>query len=46
MIKEQPATIIRVDWEVTDDEAILVSLIELISDMHHAENEQVASSAS
>ena len=44
MIKEQPATIIRVDWEMTDDEAILVSLIELISDMH-AEDER-ASSAS
>ena len=37
---EQEA-IIRTDWEATDDETLLVSLIELISEMG-VEDEQVA----
>ena len=39
---EQEA-IIRTDWEATDDEAILISLVELLLELH-VEDEQVACS--
>ncbi len=38
---EQEA-VIRTDWEATDDETLLISLIELISEMGIEEDEQVA----
>ena len=37
----QPATIIRTDWEATYDETILISLIELLLELH-TEDERVA----
>ena len=40
MEMEQEA-IIRTDWEATDDEAILISLVELLLELH-VEDEQVA----
>ena len=37
----EQGTIIHTDWEATDDEAILISLVELLLELH-VEDEQVA----